>query len=146
MGTVVTLDQDQGDETYNDFWDRLGQGIIGQDMHDDEGVSQFDPLLFRVDGDLSKDLELIATGKTIQRRSKTFECLNRGDLNDDDVFLIDSGWEIYVWVGKAADRFEKIAAMTAAERYSKIDPRTLELPVHIVKSGRENDRFKALFV
>lgn len=145
MGTVVTLDQDQGDETYHDFWDLLGPGTIGEDLHDDESVNQFEPLLFRVDGDLAKDLELIATGKAIQKTSKKYECLNRGDLNDNDVFLIDSGWEIFVWIGKAADRFEKIAAMSAAERYAKVSPRTQELPVHIVKAGHENDRFNALF-
>jgi gelsolin len=145
MGTVTTLDENQGDDEYTDFWDILGEGTIAEAMQDDDGVREFEPLLFRVDGDLSKDLELVATGKSIEKTSKTCSCLNRSDLNDDDVFLIDSGWEIYVWVGKGADRREKIAAMSTATSYSKKDPRTLELPVHIVKSGHESDSFNALF-
>lgn len=145
MGTVTTLDQDQGDDEYTEFWDYLGDGTIGEDMEDDEGVLEFEPLLFRVDGDLSKELELKATGQPIQKMSKECTCFQKSLLDEDDVFLIDSGWEIYVWIGKGADRFEKIAAMTAADRYSKKEGRTLELPVHIVKSGNESDSFLALF-
>jgi len=145
MGTVTTLDENQGDEEYTEFWDILGDGMIGEDMQDDEGVTEFEPLLYRVDGDPTKDLELVATGMPIQKTSKTCSCLNRVDLDDNDVFLIDSGWEIYVWVGKSADRYERIAAISAADRYSKKDPRTLELPVHIVKSGHESESFNALF-
>jgi hypothetical protein len=145
MGTVVTLDQGQGDEEYTDFWDFLGEGTIGPPMDDDEGIVEFSPILFRVDGDVSKDLQLVATGSSIQKTSKVCNCLKRSDLDEDDVFLLDSGWEIYVWVGKGADRYEKIAAMSAADRYSKKDPRTLELPVHIVKSGQETAKFNSYF-
>ena len=48
--------------------------------------------------------------------------------------------DLAVGIGAAMD-----AAMTAADRYSKKDPRTMELPVHIVKSGNESDDFLALF-
>lgn len=143
------MDQDQGDEEYTDFWDIVGtDGEIGPDLQDDQGVSEFQPLLYRVNGDVNKDLELVATGTTVQKMSIECACLSKSDLDDNDVFLIDSGWEIYVWIGSGADRYEKIAAMTAADRYSKTssDPaRTLLLPVHIVKSGRENANFLALF-
>ena len=139
------MDQGQDDEADSDFWNLLGPGTIGEDMNDDEGVTQFSPRLFRIDGDLSKDMELIATGAPTQRSSKHSGCLNRSDLKDGDVFLVDTGWEIFVWIGKEADGNEKIAAMTAADRYSKLDPRTLELPVHIVKSGNESQRFQELF-
>jgi len=145
MGTVTTLDQGQGDDEYPEFWASLGEGTIGEDMNDDEGVVEFEPLLFRVDGYLEKDLELIATGKSIKKTSKDCTCLQRASLDEGDVFLIDSGWEIYVWIGKSADRYERIAAMTAADRHSKKSPRTFDLPVHIVKSGHESDSFNALF-
>jgi hypothetical protein len=38
---------------------------------------------------------------------------------------------------EGGDRYKKLVAMPAADRYLKKDPRTLELPVHIVKSGHE---------
>ena len=145
MGTVVVLDQDQGDEEYPEFWKYLGEGTIQPDLDDDEGVTEFAPLVFRVDGDLSKDLELVAEGEPMAKSSKTTPCLSKGVLNEDDVFLLDSGWEIFFWIGKGADRYEKIAAMKAADKYSKKDPRTLELPVHIVKSGNESTKFLDYF-
>lgn len=145
LGTVTVLDQNQGDEEYTDFWAYLGDGDIQPDLDDDEGITEFAPLLFRVDGDTSKDLELAATGTPVAKTSRTCTCLNKADLIEGDVFLMDSGWEIYVWIGSGADHFEKIAAMTAADKYARQDPRTLELPVHIVKSGYETDRFLAYF-
>lgn len=145
LGTVATMDQGQDDEMESDFWDLLGSGTIGEDMNDDEGVTQCSPQLFRVDGDASKDMELIATGVPTQRSSRYSGCFKRCDLKDGDVFLVDTGWEIFVWIGKDANRDEKLAAMTAADRYTKLDPRTLELPVHIIKSGNESQRFQEIF-
>ena len=145
MGTVVVLDQGQGDEEDTAFWGYLGDGEIQSATEDDKEITEFAPLLFRVDGDLSKDLDQVATGKPIQKTSKVCTCLEKSDLKEEDVFLLDSGWEIYVWIGSKADQFEKIAAMMAADKYSKQDPRTLELPVHIVKSGHESDRFLSYF-
>ncbi|CAB9520579.1 Gelsolin (Fragment) (Partial), partial [Seminavis robusta] len=145
MGTVVVLDQGQGDDSEDKFWAYLGDGDIQTDAADDEGVTEFTPLLYRVDGSIAKDLEKVAEGSPVQKTSTDYKCLNKGDLKDDDVFLLDSGWEIYVWIGSKADRYEKIAAMFAADKYSKMDPRTLELPVEIVKSGAESDRFLSYF-
>ena len=158
MGTVTTLDQDQGDEEYSDFWDLIGhEGEIGppkKDTGKDGGkIVEFEPRLYRVDGDLQQDLQLVSTAtrkihKTTAKNNNkrtSDPSFNRTELNEDDVFLVDSGWEIFVWIGSGADRYEKMAAMSAADRYAKLDPRTMELPVHIVKSGHENDAFLALF-
>ena len=149
LGTAVVLDQGQGDDEDTEFWNYLGDGEIqpAQD-DDDEGETEFAPLLYRVDGEMTKDLELVATGTPIQETSTQCTCLHKSDLHEDDVFLVDSGWEIYVWIGKGADHYEKIAAMTAADKYSKMGDnsgRTLELPVHIVKSGHETNRFLSYF-
>jgi Gelsolin repeat len=141
MGTTVVLDQGQGDDDEADFWKYLGEGEIQPASADDNEVTEFTPLLYRVDGDLTKDLEKVAEGSPIQKTSSVCKCFSKSDLKEEDVFLMDTGWEIYVWVGSGVDKFEKIAAMFAADKYSKMDPRTLELPVHIVKSGHESDRF-----
>jgi gelsolin len=155
MGTVTTLDQDQGDEEYPEFWDLIGRdGDIApyQEEEDEQGMMEFEPRLYRVDGDPQRDLQLVATAsRMVHKKSpsntkrEADPCFKRTDLKDDDVFLIDSGWDIFVWIGSNADRSEKIAGMNAADRYSKLDPRTVELPVHIVKSGHESDAFSALF-
>ena len=142
LGTAVVLDQGQGDEDDADFWNYVGgDGDIQPAAGGDDEVTEFTPLLYRVDGDLSKDLEKVKEGSSIQKTSAECKCFSKSDLDDGDVFLMDTGWEIYVWIGSGADKFEKIAAMFAADKYSKMDPRTLELPVHIVKYGHESDRF-----
>ena len=37
------------------------------------------------------------------------------DLNEDDVMVLDSGDEVYVWIGKGADDQEKEKAFAMAE-------------------------------
>jgi hypothetical protein len=144
MGTVTTLDQRDGDEEPA-FWAYLGDGEIGPHVDDDEEVSEFAPLLFRVDGTPTAPLEKVATGTPIKKTSKVCTCLKRDALDDSDVFLLDSGWEIFIWVGKGADLSEKVAAMGAADRYAKIEPRAVNLPVTVIKAGSETEQFNSYF-
>jgi gelsolin len=145
LGTAKVLDQGDGDDEHPDFWGYLGSGEIASAEAADEPITEFKPLLFRVDGDPEKPLEQVAKGAFKQRPGKLVRVLDRGSLNEDDVFLMDSGWEIFVWIGKSADTSEKIAAMGAADRYALQEPRAVDLPVTIVKSGMESDLFKSYF-
>mmetsp|Transcript_23815 Transcript_23815/g.36201 ORF Transcript_23815/g.36201 Transcript_23815/m.36201 type:complete len:375 (-) Transcript_23815:117-1241(-) len=146
LGTATVLQQGDGDEEYTDFWEYLGNdGEIGPDLQDDEEVTEFSPLLFRVDGDASKPLDQVASGTPIQKTSKVVSCLKKGDLDTADVFLLDAGWDIYIWIGKGSDHSEKLAAMGAADRYAKMEPRALNIPVTIVKEGSETDIFNSYF-
>jgi len=144
LGTVTVLDQGDGDDEYPDFWNHLEKdGEIGPDMDDDEEVTEFVPVLYRVDGDQS--LQEVAKGTMVQKTSKKVACLQRSAMDKDDVFLLDSGWEIFVWVGEGSDHSEKLAAMAAADRYAVMEPRALELPVTIVKDGHESQLFLSYF-
>ena len=146
LGTATVLDQGDGDEEYTDFWAHLGDdGEIGPNQDDDEGITEFSPLLFRVDGDATEELEQVASGSPIQKTSKVVACLQKDALDSGDVFLMDSGWELYVWIGSGADHGEKLAAMAAADRYAKMEPRALQLPVHILKEGHETELFNSYF-
>jgi len=54
--------------------------------------------------------------------------LSRASLNEDDVFVLDSGLKVYVWIGEHASHFEKINAnMYADHEESKrgSDPATV---------------------
>jgi hypothetical protein len=144
MGTAVILDQDDGDAEHVDFWNLLGAGTIGPDQQDDEAVTEFTPLLFQVD----QLEEPVATGKSIQKTSKIVPCLPKASLDDSAVFLLDGGWEVYIWIGKGADTSEKIAALSAADAYSKTSvsaSRVMDVPVHIVKQGQEPKVFWSSF-
>jgi len=145
LGTCKVLDQGDEDEHYPDFWAYLGSGDIASAEAADEPITEFKPLLFKVDGNPDTPLVKVATGACKQRPGKLVRVLDKGSLGEEDVFLMDSGWEIFIWIGKAADTSEKIAAMGAADRYANMEPRADTLPVTIVKNGKESDLFKSYF-
>jgi hypothetical protein len=144
LGTAVTLDQGSGDEEESEFWSFVGKGEIGPAVSDEAGLEEFAPVLYRVDGDAKKPLEKVASGKSLKKGSEE-ACLSKSALDDGDVFLVDVGWEIFIWIGKSADRHEKVAAMGAADRFAEMEPRANYLPVTIVKSGKETPEFLAYF-
>jgi hypothetical protein len=106
-------------------------------------LTEFMPLLFRVDGNPKNKLELAEKGAFVEEPGKIIRCLDRGVLDENDVFLLDSGWELFVWIGNSS---EKIAAMGAADRYAEMEPRAATLPVTVVKSGSETTLFLSYFL
>ncbi|XP_063598696.1 LOW QUALITY PROTEIN: gelsolin, cytoplasmic-like [Penaeus indicus] len=70
------------------------------------------------------------------------------DLNEDDVMVLDSGDEVYVWIGRGSDDQEKEKAFEMAETYIKTDPteRTLASTVLLrVNQGEEPAAFTSIF-
>jgi hypothetical protein len=145
LGTAKVLDQGDGDEEDTDFWAYLSEGDIASKQEAEETVTEYVPLLFRVDGNPKKKLEAAGKGAFVQKPGKIVRCLDKGALGENDVFLLDSGWELFVWIGKGADTSEKIAAMGAADRYAEMQPRAATLPVTVVKSGSETPLFLSYF-
>jgi hypothetical protein len=146
LGTATVLDQGDADEDNIEFWAYLGEGEIASKEEAEEPVTEFMPLLFRVDGNPKKKLEMAEKGAFFARPGKIMRCLDRGALAEKDVFLLDSGWELFVWIGNGADTSEKIAAMGAADRYAEMEPRAATLPVTVVKSGSETTLFLSYFL
>lgn len=70
------------------------------------------------------------------------------DLNEDDVMVLDSGDEVYVWVGRGSDDQEKEKALEMAKNYIKTDPteRSLDTTVILrINQGEEPAAFTAIF-
>ncbi|KAL3905822.1 MAG: hypothetical protein SGARI_004276 [Bacillariaceae sp.] len=145
LGTVVTLDQGDGDDEAKDFWSYLGELTIAPAVADDATIDEFTPVLYRVDGDPTKALEKAATGTVVKKASHERACLKKSALDDSDVFLLDSGFDVFIWIGKGADMHEKLAAMGAADRYGEMEPRAQMCPVTIVKAGNETKKFLSYF-
>jgi hypothetical protein len=141
-GTVSVLDQ--GDDDDAEFWGYLGDGEMGAPVSDEEELEEFEPALYRVDRDASKALDQVSTGTPLKKGHHQ-PCLQKQALDDSDVFLVDAGWEVFIWIGKGADTSEKIAAMGAADRLAETEPRVKHLPVTIVKSGAETPEFLNYF-
>lgn len=144
-GSVTTLDHGVDDADNKDFWGYLGGlGEVSPGTPDEAEVTDFAPILFRVDGDPTKELVKVGTG-TFCKKGKIEACLKKSALDDSDVFLLDAGWEVFIWIGSGADTSEKVAAMGAADRYADMEPRANYLPVTIVKSGKECNEFLSFF-
>jgi len=65
-------------------------------------------------------------------------------LDHNDVFIIDDGMELFIWIGNNAPSSEKSAAMKYAEHYITEAKRPSSLPVTVLRDGSESTLFKAV--
>ncbi|MGH0162055.1 UNVERIFIED_CONTAM: hypothetical protein FKN15_072310 [Acipenser sinensis] len=96
-----------------------------------------------------------------QRVPRLFECSNQTgrfmmtevfdfaqeDLDEEDVMLLDTWEEIFLWIGKAANNVEKKESLTSAAEYLKTHPaqRDPGTPVTTVTQGHEPLTFTGWF-
>jgi len=139
--TVIVLDQGSGDEEDTDFWAYFGDGEIGS-SESAEPITEFAPLILQLIP--GADAKEVANGELIRRGAQSTG-LSKDALNEDDVFLIDLGWELFVWEGKGADKSEKLSALILSDKYAHSNPRTMSLPLTYVKSGKETAAFNKIF-
>lgn len=70
------------------------------------------------------------------------------DLDEDDIMILDTGDEIYIWIGNESSAEEKREVLKLAKSYLRKNPdeRSHEGDVIItVKQGHEPESFKELF-
>lgn len=74
--------------------------------------------------------------------------LTQEDLATDDVMLLDTWDQIFVWVGKDAQEEEKTEAQTSARRYLETDPanRDRRTPITLIRQGHEPPTFTGWFL
>jgi gelsolin len=139
-GTVVTLDAGVDDtDPEHPFWSYFADAgtidsIPATTDEEDDTMESFQPQLYQLS---SAGAELMSSS------------LSRSLLNPSDVFLLDSGWNVYVWIGAASDKNEKLNAITWAHSYctsQSSDPlRTKDLPLMMMKDGYETSAFLDCF-
>jgi gelsolin len=66
-------------------------------------------------------------------------------LNSDDVFILDTGAEVFAWIGKGASVGEKKKAMQFAQDYLVKYNRPFFLPIARILEGGENEVFRTSF-
>lgn len=145
QGTVQVMEQGDGDdaEEFADFWNYLGEGDI-QPATPDDTVREFVPVLYQVKASDDEPVE-VAKADAPAHKGQIDAKLPRSLLNESDVFLLDSGWKVFVWIGKDADTSEKLMAFMKGDAYCKKDTRTASLTLEIVKSGKESAAFESYF-
>lgn len=130
---LVTIKE--GEET-EEFWSALGgkaEYSTGTNM--DKPI--LSPRLFHV--------LILPSGATRAVEIRNFE---QTDLVDDDMMIVDSGAELYVWVGNDATQEERKTALELAKSYLDKDPtdRSSNNTVIItVKQGTEPTAFTCVF-
>uniref|UniRef100_A0A8C5W7L3 Villin-1 n=1 Tax=Leptobrachium leishanense TaxID=445787 RepID=A0A8C5W7L3_9ANUR len=92
---------------------------------------------------------------------RLFECSNKSgtfrateitdytqdDLEEDDVYLLDTWDQVFLWVGKGANETEKKESAHTAQEYLKTHPsnRDLDTPIIVVKQAFEPPTFTGWF-
>jgi len=71
--------------------------------------------------------------------------LSKDLLDSNDVFVLDTGAEIFVWIGKGASPNEKKQSIKYAQDYLVAHKRPLYLPITRILEGGENEVFDAAF-
>jgi gelsolin len=136
-GAKVTV-IDEGHEDAH-FWELLGgAGPIasaeeGGDDWAAEKESGHAKALFRL-SDATGALQMteVAKGK-----------VTKNLFQSSDVFIFDSGYEIFAWIGKGASKQESTKALSYAQDYLAKAGRPAFLPVTRVIEGGENESFVA---
>jgi len=123
-----------------DFWTALGgQGTIktAEEGGDDaEAEKASEKRLFQL-SDASGKMEFkeVGTGATVKRKL----------LDSNDVFILDTGAEVYTWIGKGASVDEKKKSMQFAQDYLVKYKRPLFIPIHRILEGGANETFESSF-
>ncbi|XP_067138441.1 gelsolin, cytoplasmic-like isoform X3 [Centruroides vittatus] len=129
---VEIMEEEEPDE----FWEGIGGKTEYEKFTGLPEKPLLEPRLFQCSTD---------TGKL---RVEEICSFTQEDLAEDDVMVLDSGDEIFVWIGKGASEDEKSQSLKMAEDYIRTDPteRTLDNTVIItIKQGEEPATFIAIF-
>eukprot|EP00499_Haloplacidia_sp_CaronLabIsolate_P008058 CAMPEP_0196782858 /NCGR_PEP_ID=MMETSP1104-20130614/12172_1 /TAXON_ID=33652 /ORGANISM="Cafeteria sp., Strain Caron Lab Isolate" /LENGTH=839 /DNA_ID=CAMNT_0042153103 /DNA_START=26 /DNA_END=2545 /DNA_ORIENTATION=+ len=135
---VVFMDEDPENA---DFWELLGgRGEVppAEAGGDDEATDMASDLrLFRISDD-SGTLEM----SEIDKREGRF---TRDMLDEDDVFLLDSGPVVFVWIGRGATKQERQGGMKMGEDYLREAGKPSNTRISRVVQNGEPAEFKSLF-
>jgi len=126
----------------DEFWAALGgQGPVksaeagGKDDEDGPGAN-FEKVLYRLSD---------ASGKLSFAQVSKGAAVKRNQLDSSDVFILDTGSDVFAWIGKKASVGERKSAMQYAQQYLTQYNRPLYLTISRVLEGGENEAFEAGF-
>ncbi|XP_069083203.1 villin-1 isoform X1 [Pleurodeles waltl] len=120
----------------NDFWVSLGgKSQYANTKRLQKESADISPRLFECSNQ---------TGTFVATEITDF---NQDDLDEDDVFLLDTWDQVFFWIGKDANEKEKEAAAVTAQEYLKTHPsgRDPDTPIIVVKQGYEPPTFTGWF-
>lgn len=126
---IIELEEKTNDES---FWNILGGKSEIRSQPKQISNPTLNKNMFRLSDSSG---ELLMTGVEYSRSS----------LCSDDVFIIDTGIEILIWVGQKTSANEKKYAIAFAQQYIKDYGRPVHTPFCVMSEGMENSSFNSLF-
>jgi hypothetical protein len=135
---VPPADESDNDPEKAEFWNMLGGfGPVksAEDGGSDEAPAASAKKLFRLsDASGTMTFTEVASGAVHKRL-----------LDSKDVFVFDTGAELFVWIGTGASPAEKAKGMGYASDYVTKFNRPPYMPVTRIYEGGENEVFNASF-
>jgi len=117
----------EGVSKSHEFWQKMDEEA-GEPLSDDEAAGGKQLLKVNME---TKENEVIKDGDT-----------SKGDLVSDDVFIVDVGEEVFVWVGANADVAEKRNGIPYAHNYLR-ESGQCWAPITVVKEGQKCPAFES---
>jgi gelsolin len=130
-----------GLEDNTKFWETLGQAggavpassALAPITEDVEKKYDGPKRLFKLsDSSGNLEMNMVGEGKGKILKSK---------LDMTDVFILDIGTQIYVWIGKKASKQERANGIKSGVAYLASSGRPADTPVQRITQGRETDAF-----
>jgi len=119
-----------------EFWKHLGgEGAVasaeegGDDLEAEKGGVK---VLFHLSD---------ASGSMVFKQVATGSQCKKSLLDSNDVFILDTGAEVFAWIGKGASQEEKTKALGFAQDYLTKFSRPAYLPISRILEGSENAVF-----
>eukprot|EP00003_Mantamonas_plastica_P001333 TRINITY_DN1095_c0_g5_i1.p1 TRINITY_DN1095_c0_g5~~TRINITY_DN1095_c0_g5_i1.p1 ORF type:complete len:833 (-),score=276.14 TRINITY_DN1095_c0_g5_i1:45-2471(-) len=138
---TITIIEEEEDKDSDKFWEALGGR--GSVMTAEEGGSDEEEELKAAE-EIKLWLVSDATG-SLQITEVGSQPLKQEMLDTNDCFLLDTGAEIYCWVGKGATKDEKNAVMVHAGNFLAENNRPDWTPISRVVENAETPIFKGFF-
>ncbi|KAF7653796.1 hypothetical protein LDENG_00078530 [Lucifuga dentata] len=119
-----------------EFWELLGgKALYANDKRLQQTVLDHQPRLFECSN---------KTGRFIVTEVAQFM---QDDLSEDDVMLLDTWDQVFLWVGKDANEIEKKESVVTCQEYLRTHPgnRDPDTPIILIKQGFEPPTFTGWF-
>ncbi|XP_029287631.1 advillin isoform X2 [Cottoperca gobio] len=143
VSSVIGQNSDQGSEEMVaegqepiEFWELLGgKAPYASDKRLQQTVLDYQPRLFECSN---------KTGRFIVTEVSQF---TQDDLNEDDVMLLDTWDQVFLWIGKEANEVERKEAVVTSQEYLHTHPgaRDPDTPIALIKQGFEPPTFTGWF-
>jgi len=155
---VIVLDQGVNDSETEaaEFWKYMPSSVstlkifkrnvsVKASDGDDGKVKAFTPILYRLPDSDNGRMKRVARSKpVVVGVGAAVERIKRTELKEEHGYLLDTGFHVYIWLGKDTKSAMRVNALSQSNVHFKKHKRPM-LPVTIVKSNQSLSTFDNFF-